>query len=64
MKQTELIVLLREKGCFLESHGKRHDKWVSPEGNRFMIPRHASREVPPGTLDRILKDAGFKKGKK
>ena len=62
MKVSELIKLLKKtKRCYLIEHGKEHDRWQSDiTGKDFRIPRHPSRDIKSGTLDRILKDAGLK----
>ena len=62
MKVSELIKLLKKsKCCYFVEHGKEHDKWHSTiTGKNFRIPRHRSKELPIGTADRILKDAGLK----
>lgn len=55
MKTSELIRLLSRKGCELERHGGRHDKWVNRKtGVSEWIPRHAA-EVPKGLAEKILK---------
>lgn len=62
MKVSELIKLLKKSGkCYLVEHGKEHDKWHSDlTGKNFMVPRHKSKELPEGTMNAILKDAGLK----
>ena len=61
MKVSELTKLLKKNGCYLDEHGARHDLWYSPiTGKRFTVPRHKSQDVPQGTLNSILKDAGLK----
>lgn len=62
MKVSELIKLLRRSGyCYFVEHGAEHDKWHSNlTGKDFRVPRHRSKEIPTGTLDKILKDAGLK----
>ena len=61
MKTSELTKILKKNGCYLEEHGKEHDKWRSEiTGKCFMVPRHGSKEIPSGTANRILKDAGIK----
>lgn len=61
MKGTELTRLLRKNGCELTEHGKEHDKWHSNiTGKDFRVPRHGSKEIATGTVNRILKDAGIK----
>lgn len=54
-------MLLREQGCYKESDAKRHERWYSPKtGRYFPVGRHDREEVPPGTLNSILKDAGLR----
>lgn len=61
MKTSELIKLLKKNDCFLIEHGKEHDKWHSElTGKDFRVPRHPAKEIPIGTVNRILKDAGLK----
>lgn len=61
MKTSELTKKLKEAGCYLVEHGKEHDKWHSDEtGKDFMVPRHKSKEIPTGTANNIMKDAGLK----
>lgn len=58
MKTKELLKLLKKNGCFLYRNGKKYDIWYSPAtGQQFPVPRHKS-EVPIGTLNSILDDAG------
>jgi len=60
MRINELKRLLRSYGCYDLSPGKEHDVWFSPITNsKIRIPRHQSKEVPPGTLRSILKQAGI-----
>ena len=60
MRTSEFKRMLKEAGCCFVSHGGRHDKWFSPiTGNRFMVPRHDSQEIPTGTLREIKKQAGI-----
>lgn len=61
MKTSELTKLLKNHHCFLIEHGKEHDKWHSElTGKDFRVPRHPSKEIPTGLMNRILKDAGLK----
>lgn len=62
MKTSELIKLLkRSKACYLVEHGTEHDKWHSDITEKdFRVPRHKSKDLPVGTLNAILKDAGLK----
>lgn len=62
MKTSELIKLLKKsKLCYLVEHGGEHDKWHSDiTGKDFRVPRHPGKDIPKGTLNAILKDAGLK----
>lgn len=62
MRTSELVkIISKDKKCYFIEHGKEHDKWHSDiTGKDFMIPRHPSKEIPKGTANRILKDAGLK----
>lgn len=60
MKTSELIKLLKKNGVELIKHGKSHDIYYSPKTNtKISVPRHGV-EVPTGTANGILKDAGIK----
>lgn len=60
MKTQELIKLLKKNHCKLLRHGSRHNVWYSTiTEKQFTIPRHKA-EIPIGTLNNILKDAGLK----
>lgn len=61
MKTGELKKLVSAAGCYLLREGKEHETWYSPiTGKKFRIHRHQSKEVPTGTANRILRDAGLK----
>ena len=52
--------LLKKNRCHFVEHGKEHDKWYSDiTGKGFRIPRQAGKELPAGTVNQILKDAGL-----
>lgn len=60
MKTTELIKLLKKNKCSIIRNGSRHDIWYSDAtGKQFSVPRHKA-EIPTGTLNNILKDAGLR----
>lgn len=60
MKTQELIKQLKKSGCYIKRNGKKHDIWFSEITQReFPVPRHKA-EIPPGTLNSIMKDAGIK----
>ena len=60
MKTQELLKLLKKNGCSVLRNGSRNDIWYSNiTGKQFSVPRHKA-EIPAGTLNNILKDAGIK----
>ncbi|MDU1906404.1 MAG: type II toxin-antitoxin system HicA family toxin [Dysgonomonas sp.] len=60
MKFSELCRLL-EKNGWVKNEGGNHSKYVHPDSdNIIIVGRHPSKEVPTGTLNKILKDAGLK----
>ncbi len=60
MNTQELIKKLKKNQCYILRHGSRHDVWYSEiTGKQFTVPRHKT-EVPIGTANNILKDAGLK----
>lgn len=62
MKTSELKKLLEARGCWKVKEGGDHEKWFSPITNKiFSVWRHPSKDIPAGTLNRILKDSGLKK---
>ena len=61
MKFSELYKLLEEHGWRKDGGGK-HEHYVHPDYDHFIaVGRHPSKEVPKGTLNKMLKDAGIKK---
>jgi predicted RNA binding protein YcfA (HicA-like mRNA interferase family) len=60
MKFSELYRLLEENGWYIKSTSK-HIKYVHDAKPGFIpVGKHGSKEVPKGTLSKILKDAGLK----
>ena len=61
MKVSELKRMLRENGCYFVKDGGEHEMWFSPiSGKKLRVPRHDAKELPTGTKNRILKDAGLR----
>ncbi len=59
MKTSELLRILKNHACTMVEHGGRHDKYYSPiTGRVFVVWRH-KREIPTGTVQKILKQAGI-----
>ena len=61
MKFSEFYKLIAAAGWTL-SKGKKHYKYVHPD-YEYSIPvgRHPSKEIPKGTLNEMMKQAGIKK---
>lgn len=60
MKFSELYRLLENDGWYIKSTSK-HIKYVHASKAGFIpVGKHKSTEVPIGTLNKILKDAGLK----
>lgn len=61
MKTGELKKQLKAIGCLKVKEGGEHETWYSPKtGKEFRVPRHQSKELPTGTANRIMKDAGLR----
>lgn len=61
MKKSELLKILEEYGCYFVHEGTNHEVWHSSiSGKDFLLWRHAGKEIPKGTLNKILKEAGIK----
>lgn len=59
MKTKQFCAELSAKGCFVVSHGSRHDIWYSPLTERtFTIPRHQSKELGTGLEHKARKALG------
>lgn len=61
MKYSELKRYLRKNRNHFDDEGAGHEQWKSEiTGKTYSVSRHDQEEVPKGTLNRILKDAGLK----
>lgn len=61
MKFSEFYKLIEKHGWTIKA-GKKHHKYVHPDFDYFIpVGRHPSKEVPTGTLEKMLKQAGIKK---
>jgi predicted RNA binding protein YcfA (HicA-like mRNA interferase family) len=60
MKYSELLKKLTKDGWYLD-RTKKHQIYRHPVKKGVVImPNHAGQEVPPGTLNSILKQSGLK----
>jgi len=61
MNARQVIALLRREGWQEKSQRGSHYHVEHPiKKGKITIPRHGKREIPPGTLNSILKQAGLK----
>ena len=60
MKVSEVKKMLRANDCYFYREGSRHEIWMSrTTGKKFLVPRHGTHDVPPGTLKSIKDSAGI-----
>lgn len=60
MKFSELYRKLHRDGWYIERTKKHHVYAHPTKPGKIMVGKHGSEEVPTGTLDKILKQAGLK----
>jgi len=61
MTYGELKRKVKKNNCKFDHEGASHEMWKNlTTGKLFPIGRHDTQEVPKGTLNSILKDAGLK----
>jgi predicted RNA binding protein YcfA (HicA-like mRNA interferase family) len=62
MKVRDVLTLLREDGWYLkETQGSHRQFKHSTKLGRVTVPGKPNDDLPPGTLNSILKQAGLKK---
>jgi len=60
LKYGELKKILRKNGCKIVKEGANHEMWYSKTTSKiFPVARHNSKEVPTGTYNSIMRDAGI-----
>ncbi len=61
MKYSEFYKLIEKRGWTIKG-GTNHYKYVHPDYPYFIpVARHPSKEIPNGTLNKMMKEAGIKK---
>jgi len=58
LTKREIVKLLKKAG-FEKREGGRHEVWVKEGFPPIPVPRHAG-DIPKGTVNNILKDAGIR----
>lgn len=56
-----VIKFLKSKGFKVTSQKGSHVKLKGPNGKTTIVPSHGNKDLPKGTLNSILKQAGIKK---
>jgi predicted RNA binding protein YcfA (HicA-like mRNA interferase family) len=59
MKPRELIKMIEKNGFIFVRQSGSHAIYKNITGNMIVVPIH-NRDIPKGTLDGLLKDAGLK----
>jgi predicted RNA binding protein YcfA (HicA-like mRNA interferase family) len=61
MKVRDIIKLLERDGWFLKQTCGSHRQYKHPmKPGRVTLPGHPNDDLPPGTLNSVLKQAGLK----
>jgi predicted RNA binding protein YcfA (HicA-like mRNA interferase family) len=61
MTSKEVILLLRDNGWVIKTQKGSHMQFVHPsKSGKITVAFHGKKEIPPGTLHAILKQAGLK----
>lgn len=61
MTAKELEKLLKRNGWAEDRQNGSHKVFVKPKHFPVVVPCHAGKDIKPGTLNAILKQAGIKK---
>lgn len=61
MKSTDVVRRLKKDGWKLVLQKGSHAQFKHPtKPGKVTVPMHAGKEIPPGTLNSIYKQAGWK----
>lgn len=61
MKASDLIKLLEKRGWYFVRQTGSHQIFKHPDFTiNISVPVHGKKDIPKGTLNRILKDSGIK----
>ena len=61
MNALEVVRLLEKNGWVLKTQKGSHKQFVHPKKpGKITVADHGKKEIPPGTLNAILKQAGLK----
>jgi predicted RNA binding protein YcfA (HicA-like mRNA interferase family) len=61
MNALQVVRLLEKNGWILKTKKGSHKQFVHPKKpGKITVADHGKKEIPPGTLNSILKQAGLK----
>jgi predicted RNA binding protein YcfA (HicA-like mRNA interferase family) len=61
MNASQVIRLLHRNGWVLKAQKGSHKQFIHPKrSGKITVADHGKNEIPPGTLNAILKHAGLK----
>jgi len=61
MNATQVIKLLESDGWIVKTQKGSHRQFIHPsKPGKITVPMHGKKDIPPGTLNSILKQAGMK----
>ena len=61
MNSRQVIRLLEKDGWLLKAQSGSHKQFAHPvKPGKVTVADHGKKEIPPGTLNSILKQAGLK----
>lgn len=61
MNSKQIILLLKKDGWYLKDQKGSHGQFIHPtKKGKVTVPIHGKIEMPPKTLNSILKQAGLK----
>jgi predicted RNA binding protein YcfA (HicA-like mRNA interferase family) len=61
MKCREFVRFLQDDGGRLKSQASSHQQWVhQTKPGKVTVAGHPNDDIPPGTLNAMLKQAGLK----
>jgi predicted RNA binding protein YcfA (HicA-like mRNA interferase family) len=61
MTARDVLKILRQDGWYESDQDGSHLQLKHPtKPGKVTVPKHSSKDIPPGTLNSILKQAGLK----
>jgi predicted RNA binding protein YcfA (HicA-like mRNA interferase family) len=61
MTAKQVIKILQENGWFMKDQKGSHQQYFHPfKEGKVTVPVHGNKDIPPGTLASIFRQAGLK----